>query len=184
MKKFGEWRDVADAARTTIGLGDGIKEPPSWWKKRVLLAEHSPIRIMRFNHVLQDIKSWSATHLTRHSVGFLPFVKTQRTDRTGIDRGKLPQDEPVDMRIDANAQSIINTSRKRLCSQASPETTGAWEAFLEELRDTEPELFEVCVPECVYRGFCPEFKSCGYCESDHYADRLKKYRKVDKEFER
>ena len=138
MKKFGEWRDVADAARTTIGKEAGTGEPPSWWKKRILLAEHSPIRVMRFNHVLPDIKSWVCTHLTRHSVGFIPFVETQRTDRTGIDRDGLPQSEPVDIRIDANAQSIINVSRKRLCFQASKETREAWMTFLAELDTARP----------------------------------------------
>ena len=38
------WRDVADAARTTINREAGAGEPSAAWKKRMLLAEHSPIR--------------------------------------------------------------------------------------------------------------------------------------------
>ena len=36
----GTWREVADAARTTIGLEAGAGEPSSSWKSRVILAEH------------------------------------------------------------------------------------------------------------------------------------------------
>ena len=176
MKKFGEWRDCADACRTTVGKEAGNGEPSSSWKKRILLAEHSPIRVMRFNHVIREVKSWVATHLTRHSVGFTPFVTTQRGDRTGIPRDALPQGALVDIRIDANAQAIINTSRKRLCTQASLETRQAWRKFLDELE--EPELLSVCVPECIYRGFCPEFEPCGYVNTNEYRRDLLAYREV------
>ena len=38
LKVVGTWREVADAARTTIRLEGGIKEPSPRWKKRILLA--------------------------------------------------------------------------------------------------------------------------------------------------
>ena len=44
LKILGTWRDVANAARTTIGQEAGEGEPSSKWKRRMLLAEHSPIR--------------------------------------------------------------------------------------------------------------------------------------------
>ena len=44
LKILGSWRDVANAARTTIRMAEGEKEPSPSWKKRILLAEHSPIR--------------------------------------------------------------------------------------------------------------------------------------------
>ena len=44
LKVVGTWRDVADAARTTVRKDGGSGEPSSKWKKRILLAEHSPIR--------------------------------------------------------------------------------------------------------------------------------------------
>jgi hypothetical protein len=34
------------------------------------------------------------------------------------------------------------------------------------------------VPECVYRGFCPEFKSCGYFGSEAYKKAVSAYREV------
>ena len=44
LKVKGTWREVADAARTTIRQDEGTGEPSARWKKRILLAEHSPIR--------------------------------------------------------------------------------------------------------------------------------------------
>ena len=49
---------------------------------------------------------------------------------------------------------------------------------IEELKKSEPELASCCVPECVYRGFCPEFKSCGFVNSPLFAKMVEEYRKV------
>ena len=49
IKKVGNWRDVADAARTTIRMDEGTGEPRLSWKRSMLLAEHSPIRKLIFN---------------------------------------------------------------------------------------------------------------------------------------
>lgn len=54
----GTWRQVADAARTTIGMDAGDKEPSNRWKKSILLAEHSPIRKLIFNWKWIDLKYW------------------------------------------------------------------------------------------------------------------------------
>jgi hypothetical protein len=88
----------------------------------------------------------------------------------------MPQSAPVDHECFANAQALIFISRKRLCRQASPETTAAWKLVLDEVKQCEPELHSVCVPECVYRSFCPEFKSCGYVETAAYQEALAAYR--------
>ena len=50
--------------------------------------------------------------------------------------------------------------------------------LLKEIAGKEPEVAECCVPECVYRGFCPEFKSCGYCGSPAWQAAVEKYRRV------
>ena len=57
---------------------------------------------------------------------------------------------------------------------------GAWplQERIDEIAAKEPELAECCVPECVYRGFCPEFKSCGYCGSPEWRKAVEKYREV------
>ena len=79
-------------------------------------------------------------------------------------RWNLPQGAPVTFTGEANAQNLIDTWRKRLCYQASPETRKYAEDFKAALRETEPELSDVLVPNCVYRGGCPELSTCGFWE--------------------
>lgn len=63
-------------------------------------------------------------HFVRHHEGCEKFIHSQREDRRnlGIPRDELPQGSFNDMDMVANAQALINISRKRLCSCASPET--------------------------------------------------------------
>lgn len=157
----GSWKDVYRACLNTVGKNTD-REPTSQWKTRILMSEHSPIRKLGIQAKWTSLYYWVSTHFVRHKYGIEHFVSTQRIDRTEEDRNKKTQDALVDHEIDLNPQSIINISRKRLCKMASPETREAWQEFLNELKEYEPELVKVCVPECVYRGFCPEFNSCGY----------------------
>ena len=168
IKRVGSWRDVADCANTPIGREDGTREPSSSWKLRILLAEHSPIRSLWYHFKWTGLKYWVSVHLTRHKVGIEHYVKTQRSDRKGIDRDGLPQDARVDHRIVANAQAIINISRKRLCRNSSQETREAWLSLLETIRESDPEIYAACVPDCVYRGHCFEMESCGFWKSHRY----------------
>lgn len=162
LTTYGTWRDVADACRTTIGKEAGIGEPSSKWKKTILLAEHSPIRLLQIKARWTDLPYWVSVHFVRHKIGIEHWVKSQRQDKTGIIRNSLTQDALITHEFLANAQAIINISRKRLCNNASKETRQAWELFLVELKKIQPELATSCRSECVYRGFCPEFKSCNY----------------------
>jgi hypothetical protein len=58
----GTWREIADAARTTIHMEGGTKEPSSKWKKNILLAEHSPIRKLHIDWKWYGLKSWISVH--------------------------------------------------------------------------------------------------------------------------
>ena len=178
LKVVGTWRDVADAARTTIRREEGTGEPSARWKKRILLAEHSPIRKLCFNWKWEDLPSWVSVHFVRHKFGIEHFVSTQRSDRTGQDRAAARQDAPVMHECFANAQALISISRRRLCGQASPETRAAWRLVVDEVAKHEPEVASCCVPECVYRGFCPEFKPCGFCDTPAFKAAVAKYREV------
>ena len=178
LRIIGSWRDVADAARTTIHLPEGQKEPSSIWKKRILLAEHSPVRKLLVSWKWIDLPYWVSVHFVRHKFGIEHFVSTQRTDRTGEDRTVKTQDAPVEHECFANAAEVIFISRRRLCAQASPETRAAWRLVVDALREKEPELASCCVPECVYRGFCPEFKSCGYASTRDFDRAVSAYRSV------
>lgn len=65
---------------------------------------------------------------------------------------------------------------KRLCSCASVDTRIAWQEFLDSFKDQEPEVYSVCVPDCIYRGHCYEHKTCGYHKTEQYQEQLKAYR--------
>lgn len=174
----GTWKDIYRACLNTIGKNTD-REPTTEWKRKILISEHSPIRKINVQAKWTNLWYWVSTHFVRHKFGIEHFISTQRTDRTKEDRNDKPQNSPVMHEIDANAQSIINISRKRLCYCASPETREAWQDFLDKLKEHEPELVSVCVKECVYRGFCPEFYTCGYTNISYkkFRDEVEEYRK-------
>ena len=103
---------------------------------------------------------------------------TEEPMRDSEDTGdEKTQDAPVTHECEANAQALINISRKRLCMQAAPETRRAWTEVKNEIAKDDPVLASVMVAECIYRGFCPEMKSCGYCNTPEYREELTRYRK-------
>ena len=179
MEQATPWKRALNAARRTIGKSQLDKEPTDSWKAKILLAEHSPIRLVEYDWTWEKIKQWVTAHLVRHHEGCEKFVHSQRGDRRElpIERDKMPQGAVNDMDMTANAQALINISRKRLCSCASPETRKAWNQVKEEIRKIHPILADKMVPECLYRGFCPEFISpCGYSKTEKYQNDLKIYR--------
>lgn len=178
------WIRVVNAARRTVGKSPINKEPSDKFKKKVLLAEHSPIRLLEYDFTWEDIRMWVSTHIVRHHEGCEKFVHTQRTDRNealkALNRDDLPQGLVNDMDMTCNAQAFINISRKRLCKCASKETREAWELVIEYLKTIDPVLASKCVPECLYRGFCLEFdKCCGYCNTEKFKKDLKEYRSIE-----
>lgn len=172
----GTWMDVKNACRSTIGKDDTALVPTSSWKRRLLICEHSPIRKLHFSWKWLSLPYWVSVHFCRHHVGCSHYVSTQRVDRTNIDRNSKTQDAEVIHEIEANAQALINISRKRLCNSASLETRQAWIAVKEEIATIEPELASCMVRECIYRGFCPEFNSCGYYKTETFKKELEEYR--------
>lgn len=204
-----DWIRVVNAARRTRGKKPISKEPSDDFKRKILLAEHSPIRLLEYDFTIEDVRQWVTVHLVRHHIGTEKFVHSQRQDINGkveeitksiisvLDEANLLRDgwkerdymfqgESNDMDMACNAQAFINISRKRLCyGCASPETRKAWELVIEMLSDVDPILAEKCVPECLYRGFCPERdknpemdRCCGYVDTPSYEERLKKYRSL------
>ena len=159
LKIKGDWMEVASDCRSTVGKPPLDHEPSTEFKRKILLAEHSPIRDISVKWTWHGIKSWVATHWSR--LKFEKYIKSQRSDRTGIPRDKLPQDAPVDFTGDANVQALIDTMRKRLCRQSSTETRQYAEDFKATLHEVEPEIADVLVPQCVYRAGCAEMKPCG-----------------------
>lgn len=178
------WKRVLNAARRTIGKQPLDKEPTDSWKAKMLLAEHSPIRLLEYDWSWSNIMQWVTTHLVRHHEGCEKFVHTQRGDRRTLleeynvsSRNELPQGATNDMDMTANAQALINISRKRLCSCASKETREAWQQVKAAIAEIDPVMASKMVPECIYRGFCPEFMNpCGYSKTEKYKKDLEIYR--------
>ena len=160
IKVKGDWEEVVNDARSTVGKPPLGKEPSEEFKRSILIAEHSPIRDISIKWKWTNIPSWVATHWVRHI--WYKVVKSQRSDRTGIDRNKLPQDAPVDFTGEANCQHLIDTMRKRLCRQASPETRKYAEDLKRAIHEVEPEIADVLVPQCCYRCSCTEVNGCGW----------------------
>ncbi len=171
------WQAVKNAAMNTIGKDQG-QYPTSRWKKQLILSEHSPARLLEFDWKWADLPSWVSVHFVRHKTGIEHFVSTQRSDRTGINRDERPQGAPVTHQVHANAQALIYISRKRLCSAASLETRQAWQLVKDEVAKTEPELASCMVRECVYRGFCPEMKGCGYADTEAFRKEREEYLRI------
>lgn len=175
------WKRALNAARRTVGKKPLDKEPSKSWEAKMLLAEHSPIRLVEYDVTFEDIKQWVTTHLVRHWLGFIPFVHSQREDRRKLEvpRDELPQGALNDMDFSVNAQAMINISRKRLCNKASPETRDAWQKVVNAIGEIDPIMAEKCVPNCVYRGFCPEMETCGFVNSPKFKEALEKYRNTN-----
>lgn len=155
-----DWKDAKNKCRTTVNKEHTENEPSSEFKTSLLISEHSPVRLIKVNWMWDSIKSWIATHWSRHK--WECFIGTRRSDRIGFDRGTLSQDELVTFEGEANAQHLIDSWRKRLCFQASKETRIYAEDLKIELHTPEPELSDALVPNCVYRCGCPEFEECGF----------------------
>ena len=118
VERLTPWSLALDLARNTMGKEEHGKEPSSEWKRKMLLARHSPIQAVFYRIKMDGIPYWVSVHLVRHKVGVDHFVRSQRSDRTGVCRDDLPQSAPVVHEMVANAQAILAISRKRLCWQA------------------------------------------------------------------
>ena len=191
------WSRALNAARRTIGKPPLNKEPSDNWREMVIMAEHSPIKLVEYLISFKDLRQWVGVHLLRHE-HMLPFIHSQRVDRReDIDsltekvmsiieedvksdesfnkRDYLFQGEPNDQDFVVNAQTLINISRKRLCHCASKETREAWVAVKEAIKEFDPIMASFMVPNCIYRGRCPEMNTCGYYKTDKFKKELDEY---------
>lgn len=62
LRRVTSWTRVLNAARRTIGKEPLDKEPSDSWKAKILLAEHSPIRLLEFDWSWEGIKQWVSVH--------------------------------------------------------------------------------------------------------------------------
>lgn len=175
------WKRALDAARWTVNKPPTSADSPSdQWIEKMLIAEHSPIRLVEYDIKLKDIPNKVMGHLVRHHEGVEKFAGTHREDRTGGSDLEVNRLTPTDLWYSANAQGIINTSYKRLCRCAEKDTRETWEAVKEKMYEVDPLLADKMVPQCVRLGFCPELKCCGYINSKAYQEERTKYVPEDK----
>lgn len=161
-----EWMEVKRRALVTVGKAP-VNPPDAAWKHRILEARHSPIRYLVFSFYFHDLPSWISVHFVRH-VHAQPYVKSQRNDRqTSYDRTKAPQDAPVDMILDVNAEELMVMANKRLCGQAAAETRRTMRQMCDLALAACPELEGLLVPMCEHcGGVCHEMFPCGRAKKD------------------
>ena len=170
--------------------------PTKEQKLQWLMAEHSPIKVVQWCIDIDDLMQWVGVHLLRHPF-LLPFISSQRSDKTSdkeavlslirkeiIESPEFNEENWRNYRLQGsennhsfvvNAQTLINMSKKRLCSCSSKETRAVWTAVKAYIAEQDPEMAAVMVPTCVYRGGCPEMKCCGYVLTDAYKKAHKAY---------
>ena len=108
--------------------------PNQEWIKKLIKAEHSPIRELWFG-IKMEIPYWVSVHFVRHHIGVNHYVQTQRNDRqSNYDRNEAPQGQIVSHIMSVNAQELIFMSHKRLCKQASPETREVMQEICRKIR--------------------------------------------------
>lgn len=170
----GNWTEVLNDCRFTVNKKDLNKEPSEKFKKHILIAEHSPIRDIFIKWRWLKIPHWVAMHWARHK--WEKFIATLRTDKTGINRDKLPQDYPSNMTGEGNIQNLIDSWRKRLCFRASDETRELAEDYKVTIHEEVDEyIANVLVPNCIYRGGCPEYESDDPNRCRFYENFIKKH---------
>ena len=159
-----DWMLCKQCALVTIGK-NAVTEPTLKWKRDILAARHSPIRVLNFVFKL-EIPYWVSVHLCRH-VHSQPFVRSQRNDRQdSYDRNSAPQNAPVTMLWYMNAEELMTIANKRLCRQASEETRQVVQAMCDEVLKVAPEFKGLLVKQCSY-GRCHEMFPCGKgCDSN------------------
>lgn len=132
------WKLAKNSCRTTVGKEFTENEPSESFKKRLLISEHSPIRLLEFYWSWKNIKYWVAMEWARHKNE--KFISSQRNDRQDkFDRNEARQDSLVNFDGYANMQNIIDAWRKRLCYCATKEARELAEDFKKELMKTNFE---------------------------------------------
>jgi len=184
------WKTARRMARQTVNKATLDKPVSQKFKCDLIVSEHSPLREIRFIIQLIGIPVWVGQQFSRHRIAtnrsdfsltenvnptdIEHYVQTQRTDRTGNPRDS---NALIDYTFTANAQGLIDMSKKRLCRCASAETRNTWRKVVDELVEIEPLLSFALVPSCIYRGFCPETMSdCDWINGKEGIKTLGEYR--------
>lgn len=159
-----DWKRCKLLALNTIGKRNASGAVSDEWKRKMLKAEHSPIRTLMFT-IRMEVPYWVSVHFCRHKFGVEHFVTSQRNDRQDkYDRNETPQNATVTHIMDINAAELLQMARMRLCGQSAEETREIMASICNAVLKTNPEFSEVLKPKCLIHGGCNEFNSCGRYE--------------------
>ena len=153
------------ALHVTTGKTEKPKSPPSSKLLTDMLnARHSPIRVLFFAFLIENIPSNIATHFARH-VHAQPIISSLRNDRQDkIDGDEAPRTTPVHMIFYCNAEELMTIANKRLCKMAASKTQLITQQICDEAARVCPHLKPFLVPMCMYHGgVCHEPEPCGRC---------------------
>ena len=62
------WTRVKNHCRTTVNKSFTDNEPTKEFKKKLLISEHSPIRLLEIDWTWENIKYWVSTEWSRHKL--------------------------------------------------------------------------------------------------------------------
>lgn len=160
-----DWLSIKDACMQTISK-QAKTMPPNEWRRKLLISQHSPLRRGIISWKWDNIPFYVMGHFVRHHVGCTPYVATSREDRTDIPREERKQTDNVSMQMDANVQSLIDMSMKRLCKQSDKVTIEYMEALKDAIKEYDETISWALAPSGIYKCGCPEkFGNCTYCTS-------------------
>lgn len=115
-----------------------------------------------FSFNLLNLPYWLSTEFSRH-IHAQPYIKSQRNDRqSDYNRNKAPQDAPVNMIWDMNADELITVFEKRSCGCATREAQIVINAIKKLIIEKYPEFDGLLERFCVKYHCCNEMFSCGF----------------------
>jgi len=189
------WSKVLRDSRRTVGKDDLLKEPSQNFKNSIMRSRHSPIRKLKFEIFIEEVPAFVSQQFSRHHIALASdptssfaepihptdvehFVQTSRADRTGIKRSERKQTDMVSYNFEANAQGLLDASKKRLCLASDPQAVKYWSEVKIQLAKICPEVAVKMQPECVCVGFCPEdpnLVKCRYTKTKQYEKLREEY---------
>lgn len=160
-----DWLNIKNLCRATISMDKSEVEPAQEWKRKLLIARHSPLRAGEIQWKWNEIPYAISTHFARH-VHSEKWISTSRADRTEIkDRSERSQMDNVSMTMRSNIDALQAMAEKRLCFQADETTRGYMEDLVEAVGEYDKDVAWSLVPTCIRTAGCPEkFGKCQFFE--------------------
>ena len=135
--------------------------------KKMFIAEHSSIEWIDFRIVDDECRGDVASHIVRQTKSHPRFaVQSSRPDWNDGEPRKSLDKTIIKFTSKWNTLSFMQMCRQRLCTRAS-EVDRIWiKKVLSIMKNSKNPYFvalsKCCVPNCVYRGGCPELEPCPF----------------------